>query len=236
MQHCTSNCSLLLLQPCCCCTSAVTPACYYVSATTIRTYSYMLTHSFTHMHVHVHTSATAVYALLAGSGVYDGVMPDSTQRSLTAALSSLSTLSTAHPATGLQQCARLWFQFPAARRIRVRRGSGVSLVPTAESAESVSSAAVAEGDAPAAGSDTPPTAATEGSTATEGTGSYGLTVVRDGTDGSWIIVSDTPPTVTPAISKRSLSCVRLFLVLSVRRLSPLLTRYKLATFARCTAG
>jgi hypothetical protein len=94
-----------------------------------------------------------------GSGVYDGVMPDSTQRSLTAALSSLSTLSTAHPATGLQQCARLWFHFPAARRIRVRRGSGVSLVvPTAEGAESDSPAG--EGDAPAAGSDTPPAAAT----------------------------------------------------------------------------
>jgi hypothetical protein len=30
---------------------------------------------------------------------------------------------------------------------------------------------------------------TEGTTATDGTGSYGLTVVRDGTDGSWIIVS-----------------------------------------------
>jgi hypothetical protein len=73
-----------------------------------------------------------------------------------------------------------------------------------------------------------PLLCTEGSTATEGTGSYGLTVVRDGTDGSWIIVSDTPPAVTPAISKRSLSCVRLCLalVLSVRRLSPLLIRCK----------
>jgi hypothetical protein len=80
-------------------------------------------------------------------------MPDSTQRSLTAALSSLSTLSTAHPSTGLQQCARLWFQFPAARRIRVRRG-GVSLAPTAvatvEEGDSPAAAAAAAGDTPAA--------------------------------------------------------------------------------------
>jgi hypothetical protein len=105
------------------------------------------------IHAYTCTYLQLLYSLLVGSGVYDGVMPDSTQRSLTAALSSLSTLSTAHPATGLQQCARLWFQFPAARRIRVRRSSGVSLVPTAESAESDTPAA--GGDAPAAASDTP---------------------------------------------------------------------------------